>query len=98
DLVVGPDMICRKVFPSQIEIKEAVAAVVLSIGRGQQFDLVLEFAFEGIPPRPACAQLNAERAADLRCPKINPDFRVLAFVPAQGRTRRGATGIWRPDD
>ena len=43
DLVVGPNMICGKVFPAKIQIEEAEARIALSISRGKQFDFVFEF-------------------------------------------------------
>src|SRR5438445_9896434 len=91
--VVGPEVVYRKVFPAEIEIKEALAGVFAAIEGSQDFHLVLDLAFQGVPPRPAGAKLDAKGGAHFGPSEINGDFGAVAFVPTQPEGRSSPAGI-----
>src|ERR1051326_2188910 len=98
DLVVGPKVIHRQILPPQVQIKKALAAVLLAIEGNQHFDLILELPLERVPPWPAGPKLNTKGGTSLCPAQIHRDFRFLSFVPEQTKTRSGATRIRRSGD
>ena len=63
----------------EVEIEEADGGELLAVGAGEDFDVVLVFACDGVPGFPADG-LDAEGGAFLGFAEVDGDFRDWRWV------------------